>query len=84
MTDNLLLSFKLIHSMKTAGPRKQVDMVLKIDISKAYYRVRWDYLEVILLRLGFIECWVQLLIQCVSSVTYRICLNSASLGLITP
>jgi hypothetical protein len=37
---------------------------------KAYDRVEWLFLEGILLKLGFCEEWVKLLMQCVSTVEH--------------
>ena len=36
-------------------------MALKVDMSKAYDRVEWDFLERIMLRMGFHERWVNLI-----------------------
>ncbi|CAL9026467.1 unnamed protein product [Prunus brigantina] len=41
-------------------------------MSKAYDRVEWGFLEVMLWRLGFNDWWVELLMDCVSIVTYSI------------
>ena len=45
-------------------------MATKLDMSKAYDRVEWNYLRVILLKLGFNIRWVALLMKCVTTVTY--------------
>lgn len=41
-------------------------MTLKIDMSKVYDRIEWDDLRAILLKMGFHERWVHLIIQCVN------------------
>lgn len=52
--DNILIAFEIIHAMKIGG-MSGGDMAMKIDISRAYDRVGWNYLEHILFKLGFLE-----------------------------
>jgi hypothetical protein len=48
---------------------------LKLDMSKAYDRVEWKFLEKMVRRLGFDEKWIRLIMECVSNVTYQIKVN---------
>ena len=68
ITDNVLLPFESLHSMKRNTRRKEGDVALKIDISKAYDRLDWNYLRVIMIKLGFATSWVNLVMMCVTSV----------------
>lgn len=43
--DNVLIAFEVIHSMKNKRVGKKGDVAIKIDISKAYDLVDWNYLE---------------------------------------
>ena len=47
----------------------------KLDLSKAYDRVDWSFLEQALVKLGFNEIWVRWIMACVSSVRYSIRFN---------
>ena len=53
ITDNILIAFESLHHMKTGYFRKKSFMALKLDMSKAYDRVEWLFLEKILLKMGF-------------------------------
>lgn len=51
ITDNILVAFELFHYMKNL---QQVEgcMAMKLDMSKAYDRIEWGFLEAILENLG--------------------------------
>lgn len=51
--DNVRLSSKVIHHMRCKNKGKSWEIELKIDISKAFYRVEWTYLLSVLRKTGF-------------------------------
>lgn len=55
-------------------------MALKLDMTKAYDRIEWSFLEKIMLKLGFHNKWVQLVMMCVSLVSLSILLNGKKKG----
>jgi hypothetical protein len=44
-------------------------------MAKAYDRVAWDYLYSMMRGLGFSEAWSSLIMKCVSSVSFSVCVN---------
>jgi len=84
ITDNVLVAFETLHSMATKFSGKEGYMALKLDMSKAYDRLEWDFLEAMLRKLGFADRWINLLMSCVRTVTYSILLNGQPRGHITP
>ena len=70
--------------MKTQCSGKAGFMVLKLDMSKAYDRVEWVFLEKILLKMGFQDTWVAMIMQCITTVSYSILVNGEPKSLIYP
>ena len=48
ITDNVLVAFETMHCINGKRKGKEALMALKFDMSKAYDRVEWRYLEVIM------------------------------------
>ena len=84
ITDNILIAFESLHLMKTQCSRKTGFMALKLDMSKAYDKVEWVFLERILLKMGFQDTWVAMIMQCITTVSYSILVNGQTTGLIYP
>ncbi|KAL5562033.1 hypothetical protein UlMin_031780 [Ulmus minor] len=82
--DNVLVAFEGIHTMRRGrfGNGSKAD--LKLDMSKAYDRVEWKFIEEVILQLGYDKRWVVKIIKCISSVSFFFLLNGEVCGNITP
>ena len=62
ITDNILLAYKSIHTIKKKRGKRGLCAV-KLDMHKAYDRVEWNFLEKIMLKMGFAQRWVDLVVR---------------------
>lgn len=70
--------------MRRARGGRDGEIALKLDISKAYDKVSWEYLRNCMHSLGFCNEWINWIMQCVTTVSYDINFNGMSVGPITP
>ncbi|CAN0880875.1 Putative ribonuclease H protein At1g65750 [Linum grandiflorum] len=74
ISDNIIILQEVIHSMETDKGRKK-RMVLKIDLMKAYDRVRWSFLHETLVAVGLEDKLIALIMSCVQSVKFQLLWN---------
>ncbi|KAL0329500.1 UNVERIFIED_CONTAM: putative mitochondrial protein [Sesamum radiatum] len=84
ITDNVLLAFETNHFLNTHSRGRKHFMNLKLDISKAYDRVEWSFLKRVLGKFGFPSPFIDLIMLCISSVSYSFVLSGSQFGSITP
>jgi hypothetical protein len=61
-----------LHSIKMKNMK---DLVLNLDLKKAYDCINWDYLRLILIQTGFGLLTTNWIMSCVSSSTFAVLLN---------
>jgi hypothetical protein len=84
ITDNILVAFEAMHTMDRKMTGREGYMALKLDMSKAYDRVEWSFLEEVMRKLGFASRWIQLTMICVKTVTYSVLIHGKPYGKIVP
>ena len=73
--DNILVAFETLHFLKRKTQGKMGYMALKLDMSKTYDRVEWEFLEVLMQHLGLGEKMRKIIMSCLRSVSYSILFN---------
>ncbi|XP_010480831.1 PREDICTED: uncharacterized protein LOC104759619 [Camelina sativa] len=79
-----IISKEMFHGLNTNPRCKSEFLAFKTDMSKAYDRVEWDFLEAVMVKLGFDRKWISWIMWCVSSVSYQVLLNGQPRGYIKP
>jgi hypothetical protein len=75
ITDNVLVAYESVHSMRRRKKGKNFSCAVKLDMMKAYDRVEWHYLEAIMQKLGFSINILRLIMKCVTSVRFAVRVN---------
>lgn len=74
--DNVLLAYEYIHYLRSKKGKSGA-CAIKLDMAKAYDRVEWSYLHNIMPALGFPATWCNLVMKCVTSVSFSVRINGA-------
>ncbi|XP_074336841.1 uncharacterized protein LOC141674013 [Apium graveolens] len=84
LTDNALIAFEVNHYIKRRTLGVNGIAGLKIDVSKAYDRLEWDYIEHMLNKFGFNPTWIGRVMGCVKTVSYGFWQNGTEFGDVKP
>ena len=84
ITDNSIIAFECIHHIQSLKENSPAFCAYKLDLSKAYDRVDWVFLEKALRKWGFSQFWISRVMACVSSVKYSVKFNGKLLETFTP
>ncbi|KAM0981209.1 hypothetical protein ACFX13_014636 [Malus domestica] len=79
-----MVASEIAHYMHRKNNGWNGVMALKLDISKAYDRIEWNFLEQMMRKMGFADEWIHWIMMCVSTVTYSFKLNGEPVGLVYP
>ncbi|KAG8383563.1 hypothetical protein BUALT_Bualt04G0026600 [Buddleja alternifolia] len=81
--DNILCLQEIIHSFRNSKCKKG-NIVIKIDLEKAYDKVSWDFLEQTLYVFNFPRQLINLIMHCVTSSSPQILWNGMALPPLKP
>ncbi|KAL0012182.1 hypothetical protein SO802_007290 [Lithocarpus litseifolius] len=84
ISDNVLVGFELMHYLEHKREGIESFLAVKLDMSKAFDRVEWVFIEKVMERLSFHEKWIGMIMQCISTVSYSILINGVAYGCIMP
>ena len=73
-----------MHYLNNKREGKESFMTVKLDMSKAFDRVEWGFVEVVMEKLGFHERWIGVIMHCITMITYSVLINGTAYGCISP
>ncbi|XP_078151441.1 uncharacterized protein LOC144546765 [Carex rostrata] len=83
ISENVILLREVLHSFRS-NSYKGEDFCLKLDLSKAFDRMNWDYMRDVLLLYGWPALFTNWVMTCVRSAEYYVILNGHGDGFFRP
>lgn len=79
----MVVAHEAFFNLKKFMSKKHA-MAMKHDVHKAYDWVEWSFFRKVLFHFGSIETWVNLVMQCMTTINYSILINSVPSVLFSP
>ncbi|XP_038985517.1 uncharacterized protein LOC120111723 [Phoenix dactylifera] len=76
ITDNVLIAQEFMFDLGRASSRRSL-MGIKLDMERAYDRMRWDFVQQSLQGFGFPEAWIRWVMGCIRAPSFAIPVNGS-------
>ena len=77
--DNIMLAHEIMHLFKKKKGETGY-MAIKLNIEKAYDILEWNFIRVIISKLGFHTKWIDWVMECITIISYSLLINDNSEG----
>lgn len=75
ISDNVLVAYELMHMLKKRRMGRKGSFALKLDMSNVCDKVEWGFIKRMMLKMGFGDRWVDLIMHYITSMTYSVMVN---------
>ncbi|GKC80224.1 reverse transcriptase, partial [Tanacetum coccineum] len=84
LVDSIVVANEAFHYIRNKKHGEQSVMALEVDLNKAFDRVEWDFLFVVLSKMGFGDVWCDWIRACLTTYELEFMVNGDSVGVIKP
>ncbi|XP_026419678.1 uncharacterized protein LOC113315627 [Papaver somniferum] len=74
IVDNIVIAHEMLHTMNTSKSKKGF-LALKLDLSKSFDKMEWNFIVKIFKNFGFSDKWCSMIYECISTVKSTVLLN---------
>lgn len=73
--DNVIIIYECLCKIKHNKGKKKGLVALKLDINKVYEMVEWQFLEKMMIKLGFSKMWLKLIMGYITTASFLVIIN---------
>lgn len=84
ISDNVVITHEVLHYLKSSKAEKYYSMAIKTDMSKAYEKLEWEFIRMVLEKMNFHPTLITWIMQCITSVSYTFIINGAAREYVKP
>lgn len=84
ISDNILLAHEVTEFICKKRQGRRPCFALKLDMNKAYDRIKWSAVTSVLSEMSFSSRWVNLVYQCISTVSFLVLINGCPSSFFSP
>ena len=84
ISGNVIVAFELMHMLRAKSNGSKGWLALKLDLRKAYNSVKGGFLKAMMIKLGFADRWVKLIMKCVTTAHFLCLINGRPFCEVTP
>ena len=72
--NNIIQAHEVVHSLKS---NKQAEMIIQLDLAKAYDKLDWSYIREVLIAYDFDHNWIRWVMALATTTNFSILLNGS-------
>uniref|UniRef100_A0A803QR81 Reverse transcriptase domain-containing protein n=1 Tax=Cannabis sativa TaxID=3483 RepID=A0A803QR81_CANSA len=84
ISDNIIIGQEFFHALSHQTTGRNGWMAIKLDMAKAFDRVEWSFINQIMTKFNFPTRFINLVMACISTVSFSFSINQQVLGSVTP
>ena len=70
-----MIAHEMFYALRTKPSGRNKRMAIETNMSKAYDRMEWSFIEDVMRKMGFSETWIEWIMCCITSVKYKVLMN---------
>lgn len=75
LIDNAFIALEICLHINSLRGRREGVLAIKMDMMKAYDRVKWNFLCAVMCNFGFPDRWIHLIMSCVELTSFLALIN---------
>lgn len=83
-SDNIILAHEITEYIHHKKQGRKALFAPKLDMNKAYDRINWAFFVEVLRKMGFSPKWLDINLQCISTVSFTVLVNGGRLETFRP